>query len=297
MQVFPIALIAVLAMFTLIPSAGESSPFCFDRSTSRQVLLQDSVIEVHNNKTAPWMVSLAGESGDHFCGGVLINTDLVLTAAHCFDEIDTIREFQVRLPDRSGRFKGLKRKPESVAIHGRYDDSTLQFDIAVVFLNRPFLIDTNAVPRMIPMEDAEYWERPGDCAKAFGWGNTSEKGRLSKKLLSVSLPLWRSDECQKVSDWPLYEENLCAGYRAGLIDTCNRDSGGPLMISGGPSGNLIVGIVSTTTGTGGQCARPDKPGIYTKVSSISEWAREAIADFRSNPSNSITRYPENVANE
>lgn len=37
------------------------------------------------NCSIPWMVSLRNENDQHICAGSLIENNVVLTAAHCFD--------------------------------------------------------------------------------------------------------------------------------------------------------------------------------------------------------------------
>jgi secreted trypsin-like serine protease len=54
---------------------------------------------------------------------------------------------------------------------------------------------------------------------------------------------------------------LCAGFLEGGRDSCFGDSGGPLYASIDGDGVRLIGIVST----GISCAKPDLPGIYTRV--------------------------------
>uniref|UniRef100_A0A915JE94 Peptidase S1 domain-containing protein n=1 Tax=Romanomermis culicivorax TaxID=13658 RepID=A0A915JE94_ROMCU len=66
---------------------------------------------------------------------------------------------------------------------------------------------------------------------------------------------------------------ICAGYRAGKYDACQGDSGGPLIMPMRDSNNLskiyfvLVGAVSFGDG----CAEPNRPGIYTRISTYLDW--------------------------
>lgn len=55
---------------------------------------------------------------------------------------------------------------------------------------------------------------------------------------------------------------LCIGNMSGGVDSCQGDSGGPAICD-----NLLTGIVSF----GYQCARPNRPGIYTNVAYYNDW--------------------------
>jgi hypothetical protein len=57
---------------------------------------------------------------------------------------------------------------------------------------------------------------------------------------------------------------LCAGFDGGGFDTCHGDSGGPLMART-PAGEYVqVGITSWGEG----CARPGRPGVYGRLTSL-----------------------------
>jgi len=60
---------------------------------------------------------------------------------------------------------------------------------------------------------------------------------------------------------------VCAGYVDGGVDSCNSDSGGPLLIGG-----RLAGIISWGKG----CGRRGFPGVYTRVSTFADLMRARI---------------------
>lgn len=98
--------------------------------------------------------------------------------------------------------------------------------------------------------------------------------RQSMIKQKVELPVVDHDACvQKYAgiEAEISEKQLCAG---GLyaVDTCDGDSGGPLMTI---KDNYWTaeGIVSFGRG----CGLEGWPAIYTRVSSYEDWIRQTIA--------------------
>ncbi|MFE9572856.1 trypsin-like serine protease [Streptomyces sp. NPDC006692] len=55
---------------------------------------------------------------------------------------------------------------------------------------------------------------------------------------------------------------LCAGPTAGGAGFCTGDAGGPLLQNG-----VLTGLVSWADG----CVKPNYPGVYTDVSTLTGW--------------------------
>ena len=59
----------------------------------------------------------------------------------------------------------------------------------------------------------------------------------------------------------IFNEKYPSGHLKGGRDACQGDSGGPLICINDQNEPIVYGIVSW----GGVCAKPDSPGLYTRV--------------------------------
>lgn len=80
------------------------------------------------------------------------------------------------------------------------------------------------------------------------------------------VPSVNQTECSKAYNnmGGITDRMICAGFKAGGKDACQGDSGGPLVAD-----NKLVGVVSWGYG----CAKPDYPGVYSRVAAARDWIR------------------------
>jgi trypsin len=211
------------------------------------------------------MVSLHDVDG-HFCGGALIERDVVLTAAHCVEgyrvaEIDVVVG-SVRVNPRQG---GQRRSASEIVVHHRYFRADGN-DIVLIMLNRPVRLGT----RVQTIDRATRSEMLAvDTATVAGWGAVSENGRaLSRRLLETDLALVSDSACNRSladeEEFIIRRRELCAGGDG--ADSCYGDSGGPLVIRGRNGQPKVVGIVSWGIECGGAT-----PGMYSEVPFFNAW--------------------------
>ncbi len=218
----------------------------------------------------PYIVSLRTGSFGHFCGGSLIASNWVLTAAHCVKG-GSVDEVWIGMLDQKNTAGVEKMKPVKIIAHEKYNSSTMDSDFALIQLAQ------NSSYKPVALNEVEITVSEDIAAAQImaitaGWGTLSEGSQTLPDLLQkVSVPLVSKTACNDKSAYAgdITDTMLCAGLKSGGKDSCQGDSGGPLVVTSATGETVLAGVVSWGEG----CARANKYGIYSKVSAGLSWIK------------------------
>ncbi|XP_053617841.1 coagulation factor VII-like isoform X2 [Plodia interpunctella] len=220
----------------------------------------------------PYNVAIS-RNGKHWCGGSIIDEQWVLTAGHCLESAadgnkKKLTPFIIRAGSSFHNRGGYQARVNKVFFPNQYSPGNADFDFSLLRLDRPMPIGRNIAVLNLPSKD--YVIKENDILIVTGWGSTDESGygHIPDRVRFVPVPVMRHTDCQKSYRFYITPRMLCAGYATGGKDACNHDSGGPAVRDG-----VLLGIVSFG---GKQCGDPRSPGVYSRVSEITEWVEETI---------------------
>ncbi|XP_055642588.1 trypsin-1-like [Toxorhynchites rutilus septentrionalis] len=211
---------------------------------------------------APHQVSLQTR-GSHICGGSIISTKWVLTAAHCTDG-SSVSSLTVRVGSSKHASGGEVINISRIVQHPQFSYSTIDYDYSLLQLKSDLKLGGNVQKIALPGQDEPVED--GTLCEVTGWGNTQNAAESRAILRAAYVPAVNQTSCDKA--YTIYggvtDRMICAGYQQGGKDACQGDSGGPLVANG-----TLVGIVSWGLG----CAQPNYPGVYSRVAAARDWIR------------------------
>eukprot|EP00092_Neocalanus_flemingeri_P038358 GFUD01041761.1.p1 GENE.GFUD01041761.1~~GFUD01041761.1.p1 ORF type:complete len:414 (-),score=82.69 GFUD01041761.1:50-1291(-) len=232
----------------------------------------------------PWVVSLIYKNRRRvaipLCGGALVSSQHVITAAHCDASQSGFSLSSVILgqTDISApvQLPGLEVDVDKVVRHPQFRSSPVaEMDIAIIKLVQPVTFTDMIRPICLFSPDIEELEDPVNGLVVAGWGKT-ERESSSKLLQFTFLDSVPMKECQAayrasgLFDFDILKSQLCAEGKD-ETDSCIGDSGGPLMAQVGSTWYL-AGVVSFGT----QQCDSSLPGVYTRVSHFYSWIQNTM---------------------
>ncbi|KAM8961844.1 azurocidin [Pelodytes ibericus] len=196
----------------------------------------------------PYIASLQMR-GRHFCGGSLIASQFLMTAAHCLEDVNSARVTVVLGAHTLSANEVSKRSYQiSQVFENGYDPQTLQNDILILKLDRPVSLNTKIQVVGLPRVN-ETVPAGTQCVTA-GWGRLSNEGRIPDRLQELNVTVTSEDQCRP--------NNICTGVFLKQAGICFGDSGGPLVCN-----KVIQGISSFVIRS---CASGVAPDFFSRVS-------------------------------
>ncbi|TCP56285.1 trypsin [Tamaricihabitans halophyticus] len=208
----------------------------------------------------PFMTSLQDSQG-HFCGGSLISSEWVLTAAHCVQG-SAPGDFTARIGSNDNSQGGEEAGVTEVVPHPDYDGASPGADIALVKLDKA----VQAAPIKVTGST-----EAGTASRLLGWGQTCPEqgcGDVPTMLQQLDTSVVAAEECTGGIDG---STELCTDNPNGDSGACYGDSGGPQIVQSG-DGWTQIGVTSRTGNNDPTCATG--PSIYTNAVAYTDWINE-----------------------
>lgn len=223
----------------------------------------------------PWAVSIGlkgiAPRDGHFCVGSFIAPDWVLTAAQCA-RASSARMIQVYGNSNELERGGTVFPVDRIVVHEGYDEDTQENDIALIHVTRRYSGD---VLRHVAPTDFAHLAAAGTLGVVVGWGLSREGLEAHNSMRGATVQVVSNQTCNGLASYAgtVADSMLCAGFPEGVRDSCQGDSGAPLVVGDGKGNRLLIGVVSWGEG----CARPLKFGVYTRTSAYVDWIKDRLA--------------------
>ena len=164
----------------------------------------------------PWFVTFG-----NFCGGSIVGSKFILTAAHCCLKFGDVS--QVQMFDSTGtRFD---TRIADYVVHEEFNEDNYNYDFCIVLLEDS--MEYTEHRRSIGMmKQGEGLPVPGTKLYIAGRGESEQEGSRELREAEVELITYKYCNGQDVYTGFVNPASMfCAGYLKGGVDACYGDSG------------------------------------------------------------------------
>ncbi|XP_055344052.1 transmembrane protease serine 9-like [Paramacrobiotus metropolitanus] len=253
----------------------------------------------------PWAAALVFQNGQNEqqgCGASVLNSQWVVTAAHCVKlgvpEDVYLKGMKVYYGNQNLLKVPASQKASIVRaiVHPDYTKAAggNVNDVALIKLTAPIPDFPNSMvsPICLPSDAIgtfkaqSYGAKGRPIAYVAGWGllkhghdrGDATIGGGTDQLLQTNIEIFSNNECHEALDLPtgrFPDTAICGGLDQGGRDACKGDSGGPLVMAEPPSYNRysLFGISSFGYG----CGEAGVPGAYSDVFKLKKWITDTMA--------------------
>ncbi|NWV31950.1 DDN1 protein, partial [Grantiella picta] len=215
----------------------------------------------------PYMAYLKIESGSrsYSCGGFLIRSDAVLSAAHCVDK----KGVTVTLGAHNVSYREQSQQKFLVGHwvkHPNYSRGGSKNDIVLLKLKPKAKITKYVKTISLPRRNERL--REGAECEVSGWGWTSVSGQRTDVMREVELKVQNETVCQQEFSNYQPESMMCVGDEYNRKASFRGDSGGPLVCAQKAHGIVSHGLQYSLF-----------PEVFTRVLCFERWIREQLRRF------------------
>ncbi|XP_073840969.1 seminase-like [Musca autumnalis] len=260
LQPFTVVIALILLLLPPLNNATENNSSAEVTSINSRIVGGDAT----TIDKAKYLVYLR-VNGKFICGGSLVSTKFVITAAHCIDGVNPSKVIVVGGATRLSE-PGVRRGVTKIIKPQNYNKpKPYHMDVAVLKLAAEMKGNNIGT---IPLCEANW--KFGDYIDVYGWGQLGENNKAQvQQMRQVRVPLVLRSKCigayrQRET---ITDSMFCAGDLAKGKDSCYGDSGGPAVFQ-----NQLCGIVSW----GLRCASTKYPGVYTSIKSVRNFIDRAM---------------------